>query len=82
MIDELFKKDSLRMVWLTIELSLFSYILLTQIQHGKEIAEMRMTDNFTAQQLNRIEMGQQSTNLKLDSLNSLVLRNIKITNVG
>ena len=76
--DELLKKDSIRVILLTIEISLFSYILLTQISQGKEIAEMRTVDSFTAQQLNRIELGQQAANTKLDSLNTLVLRHFPI----
>lgn len=76
MIDELLKRESVRAILLTIEVSLFSYILLTQIAQGKEIAEMRTVDSYTAQQLNRIEMGQQASNTKLDALNSIILRHV------
>lgn len=80
MIDELLKKDNIRGIILAIEISLFSYILLTQISHTKEIAELKMSDSFVSQQLNRIEVGQNAMGGKIDNLNTLVLRNLKITN--
>jgi hypothetical protein len=84
MIADMFKKDSVKAFLLALEISLFSYILLTQVSQGKELTEIK-TENkssifYMSQQLNRIESNQVELNHSFDDFKQLVLRNLKITN--
>lgn len=84
MIANIFKKDSIKAFLLALEISLFSYILLTQVSQGKELTEIK-TENkssiyYMSQQLNRIEVNQNVLSTQIDNLKTLVLRNLKITN--